>query len=73
MNTITIYNTTVSLNEAETKIEHYKEMTLALRNGTMKPRQIVGTGYKNGRMEAERYLSTQIARYETLVQVMKEN
>lgn len=73
MDTVRIYESSLDRKTTEELLESYKQMKLALANGTMKPRQIVGTGYKNGRAEAERYLADRMARYETIIQIMDEN
>jgi hypothetical protein len=45
-------------------------MRADLANGTITPRRVVGTGYKNGRTVAEVWIAENIARYETLKAVM---
>jgi len=45
-------------------------MRADLANGTITPRRVVGTGYKNSRMVAEVWIGENIARYETLKAVM---
>jgi hypothetical protein len=73
MTTIKIYNGEISLDHAETQLSHFRDMDVALHNGTVKPRAIVGGGHTNTRLAAERYIAGQIARWDTLIQVMREN
>jgi hypothetical protein len=73
MTTIRIYNGEITLDYAETQLSHFRDMDVALHNGTIKPRAIVGNGYSDTRLAAERYIAGQIARWDTLIQVMREN
>ena len=73
MTTVKIYNGEISLDHAETQLRHFREMDAALHNGTVKPRAIVGSGYTNTRLAAERYIAEQIGRWDTLIQVIREN
>jgi hypothetical protein len=70
MNEINVYGTTYSREYIESQVEGYKKMRADLANGTITPRRVVGTGYKNGRMVAEVWIAENIARYETLKAVM---
>jgi hypothetical protein len=70
MNEINVYGTTYSREYIESQIENYKQMRTDLTNGTITPRRVVGTGYKNSRMVANMWIAENIVRYETLKSVM---
>ena len=70
MNEINVYGTTYSREYIESQVKNYQQMRADLANGTITPRRVVGTGYKNSRMVAEVWIAENIARYETLKAVM---
>lgn len=70
MNEINVYGTTYSREYIESQVKDYQQMRADLANGTITPRRVVGTGYKNSRTVAEVWIGENIARYETLKAVM---
>jgi len=51
------------MNKKRDERNYYIDKLAQLRTGKIKPKAIIGTGYRNPREVAERWLAEQIARF----------
>ena len=72
MNTVKIYGKEYNLEDAQAGLENWQRWDEGLQNGKVRPSKLVGTGYKNNRIQAERYVAGKMAMYHTLIDILKE-